>query len=212
MCAALKHLRTLLKLVLTNVEARKLFEDFSVVGRDLLARGAVHAAEMLRPDEERLSAVDESAPSDRFIDPAEPEHQSAALPDPANDLRNELGTRIRGGDLPGARDTVQGTRNDFQTEVEGALGQLGNGPSDNTQTRAGETVGQLKSDVREEQAELEEAEREGDEVKVEEKKRGLKDRMRSLKVSYFSCSSPLMEAFLMLASGQCEGLHFGSCA
>lgn len=64
---ATKHLRTLLNLLVTNSEARKLLSDFSVLGRDVLARGATHAAGMIRPDQERLQQVDQSAPSDQFV-------------------------------------------------------------------------------------------------------------------------------------------------
>ncbi|KAF9488921.1 hypothetical protein BDN71DRAFT_1456787 [Pleurotus eryngii] len=64
---AVQHLRTILSLVLTNSEVRKLLTDFSLMGRDLLARGAAKAADSLRPDEERLARVDESAPNDQFI-------------------------------------------------------------------------------------------------------------------------------------------------
>ncbi|KZT00359.1 uncharacterized protein LAESUDRAFT_732384 [Laetiporus sulphureus 93-53] len=64
---AVQHLRTLLSLILTNAEVRKLLADFSVIGRDLLARGAGKVAEAARPDPERLSRVDDSAPRDQFI-------------------------------------------------------------------------------------------------------------------------------------------------
>jgi len=64
---AVRHLRTLLSLVLTNSEVRKLLSDFSIVGRDLLAKGAVKAAEVIRPDEERLQRVDHPAPEKQFI-------------------------------------------------------------------------------------------------------------------------------------------------
>lgn len=64
---AVQHLRTLLSLILTNAEVRKLLSDFSVIGRDLLARGAGKVAEAARPDEEQLRRVDESAPKDQFI-------------------------------------------------------------------------------------------------------------------------------------------------
>lgn len=47
-------------LLLTNSEARKLISDFSVVGRDLLARGLGKASEGLRPTEEQLRGVDEA--------------------------------------------------------------------------------------------------------------------------------------------------------
>ena len=63
---AVQHLRTLLSLILTNAEVRKLLSDFSVIGRDLFARGAMKAAEKARPDEERLRTVDDTAPNDTF--------------------------------------------------------------------------------------------------------------------------------------------------
>ncbi|KAI0360398.1 hypothetical protein OH77DRAFT_678973 [Trametes cingulata] len=64
---AVQHLRTLLSLVLTNAEVRKLLTDFSVIGRDILARTASKVADKARPDEERLRRVDESAPRDQFV-------------------------------------------------------------------------------------------------------------------------------------------------
>ncbi len=64
---AVQHLRTLLSLVLTNAEVRKLLGDFSVIGRDILARGASKIADKARPDEERLRRVDDSAPRDQFV-------------------------------------------------------------------------------------------------------------------------------------------------
>lgn len=64
---AVQHLRTLLSLILTNAEVRKLLSDFSVIGRDLLAKGAGKVAEKARPDEAKLSQVDESAPNDVFV-------------------------------------------------------------------------------------------------------------------------------------------------
>jgi len=63
---AVAHLRTLLSLILTNAEVRKLLSDFAIIGRDLFAHGASKAAEKARPDEERLRTVDDSAPHDRF--------------------------------------------------------------------------------------------------------------------------------------------------
>lgn len=64
---ALKHLRTLLTLILTNSEVRKLLTDFSVIGRDLLAKGAAKTSELIAPTEEKLREVDQSAPHDQFI-------------------------------------------------------------------------------------------------------------------------------------------------
>lgn len=63
---AAQHLRTLVSLIFTNAEVRKLLSDFSVIGRDLLSRGAVKVAEATRPDEERLRQVDDTAPNDTF--------------------------------------------------------------------------------------------------------------------------------------------------
>jgi hypothetical protein len=57
---AAHSIRTLLHLLLTNSEARKLVSDFSVIGRDLLARGLGKASEGLRPNEEQLKLVDDA--------------------------------------------------------------------------------------------------------------------------------------------------------
>lgn len=64
---AVRHLRTLLSLILTNSEVRKLLSDFSVIGRDLLAKAATKAAEAIRPHEEAISHVDEPAPGGEFV-------------------------------------------------------------------------------------------------------------------------------------------------
>jgi len=63
---AIQHLRTLLHLLATNSEARKLLSDGSLIGRDLLARGAAKAAGAIAPDAERLERVDHPAPHDEF--------------------------------------------------------------------------------------------------------------------------------------------------
>ncbi|KAG6809329.1 hypothetical protein H0H92_000666 [Tricholoma furcatifolium] len=64
---AIRHLRTLLSLVLTNSEVRKLFSDISVMGRDLLARGMTKAVSHIAPGAEELKRVDEPAPEGEFI-------------------------------------------------------------------------------------------------------------------------------------------------
>ena len=61
-----EHLRTLFHLILSNSEARKLFSDASLIGRDLFARGASHLAEKARPDQDALARADEPAPSDEW--------------------------------------------------------------------------------------------------------------------------------------------------
>lgn len=47
---AIKHPQTILPLILTNSE--ELLPDFSLIGSNLLARGASKAADGLRPDQE----------------------------------------------------------------------------------------------------------------------------------------------------------------
>lgn len=64
---AVKHLRTLFTLVLTNSEARKLLADFAYIGRDLFAHGAAKVAESARPPRDRMDRVDEPAPRDQFV-------------------------------------------------------------------------------------------------------------------------------------------------
>ncbi|KAJ7155963.1 hypothetical protein C8R43DRAFT_1125867 [Mycena crocata] len=60
------HLRTLVNLVLTNAEMRKLLTDAGTLGRDLLSKGAVKAAERVAPPPDQLQRVDDAAPHDRF--------------------------------------------------------------------------------------------------------------------------------------------------
>ncbi|KAF9444701.1 hypothetical protein P691DRAFT_763168 [Macrolepiota fuliginosa MF-IS2] len=64
---AITNLRTLLHIVLTNSEARKLLSDFSVIGRDLLSKSAVKASELIAPHPEALQRTHEPAPADEFI-------------------------------------------------------------------------------------------------------------------------------------------------
>lgn len=60
---AVQHLRTLAQLLLTNSEARKLVQDFTLIGRDMFAQGASRAAERARPAPERMAKVDDAAAS-----------------------------------------------------------------------------------------------------------------------------------------------------
>jgi len=64
--SAVQYLRTLLTLIASNSEVRKLLSDFSLIGRDLLARSAAYAAESIRPDVEALNNVDRPVPQDQF--------------------------------------------------------------------------------------------------------------------------------------------------
>ncbi|THU95239.1 hypothetical protein K435DRAFT_779121 [Dendrothele bispora CBS 962.96] len=74
---AATHLRTLLHLLLTNSEARKLVSDLSLVGRDLLSKGLSKAALGIAPDEERLAGVDEAHHGDEFISKEQQEAEKA---------------------------------------------------------------------------------------------------------------------------------------
>ncbi|KAJ7689809.1 hypothetical protein B0H17DRAFT_602201 [Mycena rosella] len=65
---AAHHLRTLLSIVLTNGEMRKLLTDAGTVGRDLLSKGAAKAAEAVAPHPEQLQRADDAAPHDHFVD------------------------------------------------------------------------------------------------------------------------------------------------
>jgi hypothetical protein len=51
---------------MTNSEVRKILSDFSVIGRDILARTASHMAETIQPTKDALAKVDQAAPSDQF--------------------------------------------------------------------------------------------------------------------------------------------------
>ncbi|KAH9952567.1 hypothetical protein BGW80DRAFT_1420325 [Lactifluus volemus] len=63
---AARHLRTLGNLIATNSEVRKILSDFSVIGRDILARAASHVADSVCPNSDALANVDRPAPSDQF--------------------------------------------------------------------------------------------------------------------------------------------------
>ncbi|KAH9474282.1 hypothetical protein JR316_0013445 [Psilocybe cubensis] len=90
---AVKHLRTLLTLILSNSEVRKLLGDFSVIGRDLLARAASNASQAIAPPREALERVDETAPNDQFIT----EGGRVAAPGETPVLKTEMpgGVKIR---------------------------------------------------------------------------------------------------------------------
>lgn len=126
---AVHHLRTLLNLVLTNSEARKLLSDFGVIGRDLLARGAVKVAETIRPDEEQLSKVDHTVPQDQFVTeggrvtgPGEKPVLEANLPFDTtfkHDPDAPQPTVERRGDVRGAGDIIDSGRQQY-SDVRGS--------------------------------------------------------------------------------------------
>jgi len=127
---AVQHLRTLLNLILTNSEARKLLSDFGVIGRDLLARSASKVADTLRPDEERLAKVNHSAPQDHFVTeggrvagPGEKPILDTKLPFDAtfkHDPDAPQPTVERRGEVRGVGDVIDSGRQQF-TDVRGAV-------------------------------------------------------------------------------------------
>lgn len=127
---AVRHLRTLLNLVLTNSEARKLLSDFGIIGRDLLAKGAANVAERLRPDEERLAKVDHTVPQDQFVTeggrvagPGEKPVLDAKLPFDTtlkHDPDAPQPTVERRGEVRGVGDVVNSGRQQA-SEVRGAV-------------------------------------------------------------------------------------------
>ncbi|KAG6908916.1 hypothetical protein DXG01_002797 [Tephrocybe rancida] len=64
---AVRHLRTLLSIVLTNSEVRKLLSDASLIGRDLLSTGMQKASSHIAPSKDALAGVDQSGPQDQFV-------------------------------------------------------------------------------------------------------------------------------------------------
>ncbi|KAL5482543.1 hypothetical protein ACEPAI_9137 [Sanghuangporus weigelae] len=61
-----EHLRTLLKLLISNSETRKLLSDAKILGRDIFADAATNVAERSRPKKEDVENVDQAAPSHEF--------------------------------------------------------------------------------------------------------------------------------------------------
>ncbi|KAL4069133.1 hypothetical protein J3A83DRAFT_4535807 [Scleroderma citrinum] len=147
---AVHHLRTILSLILTNSEVRKLLSDFSVIGRDLLAKGAVKVAEALRPTEEELAKVDEPAPQGEFISeegrkvsPGGTPVVDVKLPGTAIHIHHESGDDVKfateeSGETPVSQ-AIQTGREEIQqgyTSVAGQAGQLEEEITQDAQQRA----------------------------------------------------------------------------
>lgn len=127
---AVQHLRTLLNLILTNSEARKLLSDFGLIGRDLLAMSAAKVAETLRPDEEQLARVNHSAPQDQFV--TEGGRVAGPGEKPVFDTRLPFDTTLkhdpdapqptveRRGEVRGVGDVIDSGRQQF-SEARGAV-------------------------------------------------------------------------------------------
>ncbi|KAI0819333.1 hypothetical protein BC628DRAFT_1498440 [Trametes gibbosa] len=186
---AAQHLRTLLSLVFTNAEVRKLFADFAVVGRDLLARGAEKVAEHARPGDEALRGIDAPAPAHQFVSEGGRKVGPEETP-VSNDIPNQVpevqvpGTDVRVAHHPRADDPAAGTaikHGDQVTRGDEAL--------DEAQHRKEELKGQAqmeaalqKSDVKERAAAgqpiQDEADAQTRKRSLQEKWGGVKDTLR----------------------------------
>ncbi|OAX34933.1 hypothetical protein K503DRAFT_774020 [Rhizopogon vinicolor AM-OR11-026] len=182
---AVRHLRTILSLILTNSEVRKLLTDFSVIGRDLLAKGASKAAEHLRPGEAELARVDEAAPQDEFVTKGGRKVGPGETP--------VLETKVPGTDTtveqhPRADDAKVITGNGEEKSGKQVVGE-GRGALEEAQNRARGARGDMQEKAYQAkgtaQEQADQARQQGnlngvgpDPSEVEEKKQGLRDRVR----------------------------------
>ncbi|TFK64315.1 hypothetical protein BDN72DRAFT_846705 [Pluteus cervinus] len=170
---AAEHLRTLLTLILTNSEVRKLLSDFSLIGRDLLARSAAKAAGIISPDEEAMRDIDKAAPSDTF-------HTSEGR------TAGPEETPVLEARLPGTDAKVQQHPREDQPIMQGEDGERMDLSQvrDNGQTFKDEAKQHVAGEgqaLREEAADATERARDGDDVALEDKKGGLMDRVRGIR-------------------------------
>jgi hypothetical protein len=172
---AVQHLRTLLSLVLTNSEVRKLLSDFTLIGRDLLAKGASKAAANIAPDQERMARVDHAAPQDQFITeggrvagPNETPVLEARVPFTDKTVvqhpHDELGTGAKVKHEDGTVQSGGSAMQDMRQVKDQAQYEAAN-QADYAQQRAGEDYRQV---------------REG-EADPEQKKAGFMDKMRGMR-------------------------------
>ncbi|KAK7458027.1 hypothetical protein VKT23_009935 [Stygiomarasmius scandens] len=118
---AATHIRTLLHLLLTNSEARKLVSDLSLVGRDLLSRGLSKAALGIAPDEEKMREIDEAHHGEEFIskeqleaEKAKAKEKKAKAEDRADVAKTEAAAQVEDAartsqGQQGASSTIPGT-------------------------------------------------------------------------------------------------------
>ncbi|PFH46331.1 hypothetical protein AMATHDRAFT_70122 [Amanita thiersii Skay4041] len=174
---AVRHLRTLLHLILTNSEVRKLLSDFSTIGRDLLAKGAHKAAEQIAPPEEKLRGVDQAGPEDHFV--SEGGRPVGTEETPTLDVRVP-GTDARIKDQPRAQGApvIQGSSGtEYQPQEAIAEGQ------------GHQRVGGMKSEARRHGEEIQEQMRDDDlqpkesdsPEEAERKKRSIMGKMRDVR-------------------------------
>jgi hypothetical protein len=175
---AVKQLRTLLTLILSNSEVRKLLSDFSVIGRDLLSKGAAEAATLIAPSPEELRNVNQSAPNDQFI--TEGGRVAGSNETPVLEAR-----------IPGTDKTVMQHPNEDQPVLKNADGTKR--PLGDVAAQANDQYGQVKQQAAPAAVETlgraqNEAQRQAEDIKdtdspeeVEAKKRGMFDKMRQIR-------------------------------
>jgi hypothetical protein len=199
---AVRHLRTLLSLILTNSEVRKLLQDFSTIGRDLLAKTAAKAAQTIAPSNEALENVDQSAPNDRFVtekgrnvglgetpvlEARVPVTGHTIVQHPKEDeaiVRSEEGTERPFGEIK-----AEGVERYQQFRAQGA-------------TTGNQVLGESQSRARD----LQNAE---SPEEVEVKKQGVMDRVRQMRVRLdiiLTAYTHLVFTYHWL--GQCSGMFF----
>lgn len=103
-------MRTLVNLVLTNSEFRKLIKDFSVVGRDL-------AAKVIAPSAEQLKGADEGAPEGHFV--PDEERLETRLPGV-----NGQADAIDPGEVKRSVDAEVSTNDEEGKKVSGLMGKV----------------------------------------------------------------------------------------
>lgn len=177
---AVEHLRTLMRLILTNSEARKLLSDIQIIGRDLFARGAVKAAESVRPSEDVVARADDAAPADEWVGPKGTRHgPHQRAPDI---LTDEQTSRARGA-LETGRGVSAESANTKKTDsaTRGFLDRFSNKKGqlpDEHPERVNDVVEGVQGDS---QQIREDIERAPEDEKGEVAKQGLKERFMSLK-------------------------------
>lgn len=203
---AVKHLRTLMTLVLTNSEVRKLLSDFGLIGRDLLAIGASKAATNIAPPEEKLRQVDAAGPHDQFVteggrkttDLNETPVLEAGIPGTEKQIRHhpyESTAFVQGREEHGPTGKPAGEIVQEGREAYGQASTLKSEAMRNPQQALGHAQQQLSPEQRQQVDQTVAGFREeghgvrqdaqdalhGDEETSEAKKRGLMDRMRDVR-------------------------------
>lgn len=196
---AVKHLRTLLTLVVTNSEVRKLLGDFSIVGRDLLARGAGKAANAIAPSASALEGVDQPAPDNEFMTEGgrtvgsdETPVLEANVPGVGGvkaDPHSGSAQAFRDGGEDGQRQPIGevGGLTDAKNKARNLKGSVKGGARDK--------MGSLKGEGMQQAREAQQATEAGDEGAINEKKGGMMGKMKQFRVrnpaSRSCCAIPM---------------------